>query len=127
MFLSVRSVHALGERSGPGDVVALREVDAELAQQLERLGVLDALGDGLQAEAARERDDRLDDVGAGRVRREVAHELDVDLEEVERELLEVGEAAVAGAEVVEGELAAERVRRSAKRRAATRPGSARSR
>jgi hypothetical protein len=86
---------------------ALREVDAELEQQLERLRILDTLGDRLQLEAARERDDGLDDVAAGRVGREVADELDVDLQEVERQLLEVGEAAVARAEVVERELAAE--------------------
>ncbi len=53
---------ALGERCGPGDVVALGQVHAELAQQLERRGVLNALRDRLQAEPARQRDDRLDDM-----------------------------------------------------------------
>ncbi len=43
------------------------------------------------------------------LRRQVANELDVDLQEVERELLQVGEAPIAGPEVVERELAAESV------------------
>ena len=41
----------------------------------------------------------------------VADELAVDLEEVHRQVLEVVEAAVAGAEVVEREAAAERAQR----------------
>ena len=47
-------------------------------------------------------------LAVGRAGLEVAHELDVDLEVVDRQVLEVGEAAVAGAEVVEREAAAER-------------------
>ena len=35
------------QRSGPAEVEALRVVDAEVAQQLERRLVLDAFGDGL--------------------------------------------------------------------------------
>ena len=38
----------------------------------------------------------------------MAHELHVDLQVVDRQVLQVGEAAVAGAEVVEREAAAER-------------------
>ena len=84
---AARSRDGLVEWSRSGDVVALGQVDAEPAEQFEGLGVFDALGDGLQLEAACERDDGLNDVGAGRVGREVANELDVDLEVVERECL----------------------------------------
>ena len=102
--------YVIGDRihgGRPAQVVALREVDAELAQQLQGLGVLHALGHGLQAEAACQVDHRLHHVAARVVVGQVVDELDVDLEEVDSELLEVGEAAVAGPEVVERDLAAE--------------------
>jgi hypothetical protein len=66
-------------------VVALRVVDAVLAQQLQRVLVLDALGDGLLAESAGEVDDRLDEVLVGGVEGQVADELDVDLEDPDRQ------------------------------------------
>ena len=58
---AARSSDGLVEWSRSGDVVALGQVDAEPAEQFEGLGVFDALGDGLQLEAACERDDGLYD------------------------------------------------------------------
>src|ERR1700727_1329103 len=85
------------KRSRSCDVVTLGVVDPELSQEHERLCVLDPLTDRLQGECPGERDDGLDDVAAGRVAREVADELDIDLQIVDRESLEKGEAAVTGA------------------------------
>ena len=86
---------------------ALHVVDAEVAHQLERGLVADHLGDGALAEAARDVDHGLDDELVGEVRDAAAHELAVDLEVVEGEVLEVVERGEGGAEVVEREAAAE--------------------
>ncbi|HWK18517.1 MAG TPA: hypothetical protein VNR66_13780, partial [Solirubrobacteraceae bacterium] len=58
-------------------------------------------------EALGEVDDRRDEVPAGGFGGEVADELDVDLEVSDGESLEIGEAAEAGAEVIERDRAAE--------------------
>src|SRR6185312_1579750 len=63
---------SLGERRRSSEMEALRLVDTELAEQRERVGVLDALGDRLAAEVVRERYDRLDDVATGVVAQQVA-------------------------------------------------------
>jgi DNA-binding transcriptional LysR family regulator len=97
----------LGGGRGAADPEPLREVDAELGQQAQGPLVLDALGDRADAEGAGEAHDRLDEVTAGLVARQLADELDVDLQEVDRQALEVGEPAVAGPEVVERDPAAE--------------------
>ena len=61
------------------DVEALGEVDPELAQRRQRLGVLHALGDRLLAEAARDPHDRLDhELVRGRAG--LADEVAVDLQ-----------------------------------------------
>jgi hypothetical protein len=60
------------------------------------------------AERAGEPDDGLDDMAAGEVRSQVAHELDVDLQVVDGQVLQVAEAPEAGPEVVQRELAAQR-------------------
>jgi hypothetical protein len=81
---------------GACEQVALGVVDAELLDDAEgRLG-LDTLGDGLLPHAAREGHDRLDDVTVDRglLAVEVAHELLVDLEQVDRKMLEVAKAPV---------------------------------
>jgi hypothetical protein len=77
---------------------------------------LDALGDDLHPQAAGHVDDRLDDRARvlGVLAVEVGHEGAVDLEHVDREAPDVGQRAVAGAEVVEDERdaqAAQRVER----------------
>ena len=53
-------------------------VDAGVAQQIERLLVFDAFGDGLQAEAAHEADDGMDDVLVGHACDGIADELAFD-------------------------------------------------
>ena len=88
-------------------VIALHEVDAELAQQVLGLLVLDELGDGLLPEAGGRVHEALEDHPVGARGRALAHELAVDLEDVERQLLEVDERAEPGAEVVEREPAAD--------------------
>ena len=69
--------------------------------------VADELGDRLLAHAPGDVDQRLHDSWFGGVLGEAADELAVDLEVVERQVLEVVEGAEAGAEVVEGEPAAQ--------------------
>ena len=101
------------DRGGAADVVALGEVDAVAAQEQLGLVVLDAFGDGLLVEAAGQRHQRLDDELIGAVVTAVSDELAVDLEVVKGDVLEVEEAAEAGAEVVQREAAAEAFSRSA--------------
>src|SRR4051812_15180907 len=97
----------VGEGGGAPEVVALCLVDAELAQQRHGLGVPGLLGHRALAHAARDLHERLDDDAVAGVAGAVAHELAIDLQVVEREVLEVVEGAEAGAEVVEREAAPE--------------------
>ena len=90
-------------------MVALGVVDPELSQERERLRILDALTDRLHGEGLGERDNGLDDVAAGRIAREVAYELNVDLQIVDWKLLEESEGAVACTEVIERKLASKAV------------------
>src|SRR5215208_621397 len=99
----------LGQRRRLADVVALRVVHAEPGQQLERLLVADHLRHRALAEPARDVDDGLDHELVRPVVQAGAHELAVDLEVVERQVLEVEEARERRAEVVEREPAAQRV------------------
>ena len=64
---------------------------------------LDPFGDHPDAEAVRQADDRGDDRAVLLADLEVGDEAAVDLERVDRELLEVGERGVAGPEVVDGD------------------------
>ena len=88
-------------------VEALSVRDAELAQQRDRGGIADVLGDRLLPEAARDVDDGPDDETVGGRGAAFADELAVDLQDVEAHVLEVVERAEAGAEVVQREAAAE--------------------
>ena len=90
-------------------MVALSYVATRSLECPQRLLVLDALGHRVQLEPVREVDDRLDHLARRHAVRQVADELDVDLEVVDRELLQIREAAVACPEVVERDLAAELV------------------
>ncbi len=94
--LSIASAgHGLGEQK------ALHLVAAGKAQQHPLLVGLDAFGQHLHAERVAERDDRLDD-GAGIARRaQRGDEGAVDFEPVEREFLQIAQARIAGAEIVE--------------------------
>src|SRR3954454_22591785 len=89
-------------RQRPGDVVPLRDGHAVLGDAVERLGVLDALGHGAEPEPAAEVDHALHDRGVRRVGQQVADERAVDLELVDRQVLEQPERGVAGPEVVDG-------------------------
>ena len=100
------SVAGRGGVERPAEVEALGEVAAARGQRLGLGGALDALGDGHQPERVRDLHDGPDEQRA-RPGEDVAHERAVDLQQVDRELLEVGERRVAGAEVVDGEPHAE--------------------
>ena len=71
---------------------------------------LGALGGRVHAEALGERDDGADDRGVAAARHGgAAHEALVDLDLVERRLLQIAERRIAGAEIVEREADAERL------------------
>src|SRR4051812_6958509 len=95
------------ERSRATEQVALAIVDAAVAEEGERLGVLDALGDRLRAKLARHRHDGADDRPVLRAVTGVAHEARVDLQVVDGQPTQVGDRAEPSAEVVEREAAAE--------------------
>ena len=118
--LSTSGGERLGQRQRPADVEALGVVDALAAQELHELVVADELRHGLLAEALGDVDDRADDELVGAVGEAVGDELAVDLQVVERQVLEVVEGAEAGAEVVEREAAADA--RAAARRTRARGG-----
>ena len=98
----------LVRRLRPAQVVALRDVAAELGQAVPDLLRLDALGDDLEPEVAAEVDRRAHDRGVVLVAGHVHDERLVDLDLVDRQPLEVAERRVAGAEVVDREPHAER-------------------
>jgi hypothetical protein len=79
----------------------LHLVAAAAAQAVELLERLDALGDHAHAQAVRQRHDRFDQRRAVGVAGDVLHEGTVDLEHVHRQALQVRQARVAGAEVVD--------------------------
>src|SRR3954452_18027154 len=92
----------LVRRNRAGDVVALGDRHSVLGDPVEGPGVLDALGDGAQPEPPAEVDDALHDRRVRRVGEQVADERAVDLELVDRQVLEQRERGVAGPEVVHG-------------------------
>ena len=95
---------------GLRDREALHVVGAELGEQFHRLEVLDPLGDALHPEVVRQLDDRLQDRDVGRMRAGALDEGAVDLQRIGRQVAQVAEGRVAGAEVVERDLRAQRLR-----------------
>src|SRR5208282_3200045 len=90
-------------RRRASEEVALRIVDAEVAEALELLARLDSLGDDPRAEVSAQaqhvaRDDLLSSFAVN-----VAHEGEVELDDCGLELDEALEVGVAGAEVVDDE------------------------
>jgi hypothetical protein len=86
-----------------GEQVALHFIAGMVAEKGELVFRLHTLGGDRFAEAAAECDDRFDDgvsVGFGT---DVTHERLVDFDAVKREVLEVAEAGIASAEVVDGD------------------------
>ena len=99
--LALASRRGARERRGATEQISLGQVHAHLLEQQQRGLVLDALGDRRLVELAGEADDPAHHAAVGLVGGELPDELDIDLEVVGREVLEVAEAAEAGAEVVE--------------------------
>src|SRR6516225_5534109 len=99
--------HALRLRAA----VALRVVDAGAGEHLDDLGVLGELRDGLLAGEVPDLVDRAHHLAIDRIAQDLAHEAAVDLEVIDREVLEVAEGGEPGAEVIQGELAAELLQR----------------
>ena len=94
-----RRARPAGTRRAPPEALGGRA--AEPAQQVALLDGLDALGDGLQAQAAGQPDDRLGDREVLGPVDGVADERAVDLHAGHRQLAQEAERGVAGAEVVE--------------------------
>ena len=92
----------------PAHPVALDAVDAHLAHDPERVGVVHRLGDGRDAQALGGAHDSRDDLAADGAARQVADEAAVDLEDLHRQALQVVEGGVADAEVVQREVTAQR-------------------
>src|SRR2546422_3002438 len=86
----------------PGEI-ALQEVAAAIPEELALHRGLDAFGDDLDLERVREGHDRRDDGALVLVPGHVGDEGAVDLHLVHRKALQVGEARVAGAEIVRSE------------------------
>src|SRR5204863_4761785 len=97
---------AVGIQRPPGEI-ALQEVTAAIPQELALHRGFDAFGDYLNLERVREGHDRRDDGALVLVPGHVGDEGAVDLHLVHREALQVGEARVAGAEIVDGDRHAE--------------------
>jgi hypothetical protein len=97
----------LVDRLRAPDVEALHVVDAVVAQQLDGPVVAHELGDRGLAELAGELHDGLHHRLVGVALAQVPDEVAVDLQELERQVLEVVERAEAGPEVVQREAAAD--------------------
>ena len=61
----------------------------------------DAFGHHLQLEVVREADDGQSDFSLVGIRRDIANESAIDLERIEREALQIGEARIAGPEIID--------------------------
>ena len=117
----LRGLERLGEQE-PLDVA-----DTEARERGELLRGLDAFGDDVELERPSHARDRLDEhAGAAVVGAQRLDEAAVDLQRVEREVLEVAERRVAGAEVVDRDVHADRAEpgRARRRRSRTRRTSA---
>ena len=88
-------------RTRPVDGIPLNEIDAQLAQQLQRPLVFYPLGDGAEPRFVRDPVDGCDDLLIDLAVGQAQHEAAVDLDEVGAQVFQVGEAAHAAAEVVE--------------------------
>src|SRR5215469_9400805 len=86
--------HALRLR----DAVALRVVDAEAGEHLDDLGVLGEFRDGLLAGEVADLVDRTHHLAVDGIAQNLTHEATVDLEVIDREVLEVAEGRESGAE-----------------------------
>src|SRR5919109_2791748 len=101
--LALEIVGELGAFQWLGEVIALPELAAQLAQVLELLGALDALGDRLQAHPEAELDDRAREGAVLCAAGDGGDEALVDLQRVDGEALQIAQRRVPGAEVVDGD------------------------
>src|ERR1700694_3511937 len=88
-------------RRRPGKQIPLRISAAELAQLLELLPTLDTFRDHLDVQMPGHGDDGADDGEIAHVRHQVTHETAVDLERIYTPALQVREARVANAEIID--------------------------
>src|SRR4029077_9471343 len=98
---------AVLRRRRPGKQIPLRITAAELAQLLELLPTLDAFRNHLDVQMPGHGDDGADDGEIAHVRHQVTHETAVDLERIHAPALQVREARVADAEIIDGDAHAE--------------------
>ena len=104
------SINRRGRRRDPArepDEVPLAPCRHRSSAEVDRALVLDSLRHRGDLEVPRRGDDRLDHSLIPRIIGEPTDELHVDLQLGHREALEIGEGAVAGAEVIQGDTAAE--------------------
>src|ERR1700694_5499499 len=92
---------AVLRRRRPGKQISLRISAAELAQLLELLPTLDTFRDHLDVQMPGHGDDGADDGEITQVRHQVTHETAVDLERLYTPALQVREARVANAEIID--------------------------
>ena len=85
---------------------SLADLRTQLGQQMRLLGLLAPFGDHLQPQRPRHGDDVRRHRAAGGLGAQGIDEALVDLQHVHRQLLQVGEAGIAGAEVVDGDAVA---------------------
>ena len=76
---------------------------ANAGKKLQLLGGLNALGDHLHAQAASDLDQRFGDGRIALVMRDVPEERTVDLEQVDRQVLEPCHRRITGAEIIDGD------------------------
>ena len=88
-------------REGFAHEKSLERVAPAPREEVELRACPHTLGNDVQPEAAGEPDDRLGDRRIAGIGLEVGDERDVDLQRVDRKVLEVGQRRVAGAEVVD--------------------------
>lgn len=86
----------------PGDQIALGEVDALGDQHLSLGRGLDSFCDHLKPKAAGKPSDRPHQQMLPAARLKIANEAAIDLEPIERQIGEIGEARIARAEIIEG-------------------------
>src|SRR5260370_722907 len=98
---------AVLRRRRAGKEVSLRVGATELAQLLELLPTLDTLRNHFDVQMPRHGDDGADDGEIAQVGHQVTHETAVDLERIHAPALQVREARVADAEIIDGDAHAE--------------------
>ena len=97
----------LGDRQRAAKVIALALFAADGREQIGCRAVFDAFGDHGQAELLAQPNRRAHDRGVVGVAQQLEHERAVNFQAVEREFLQVAEARIPGAEIVEYDADAE--------------------